>query len=84
MREQARTGLSSCFYYLKDSTEDCRAVDASMGRFVRKGALSLTGGLIGMAIAAIGLLLMVRLCASITKENFDRALAKEVEDNPHA
>nr|WP_272908220.1 hypothetical protein [Alicyclobacillus tolerans] len=40
----------------------------------------MTNGLIGMAVAAIFTLLMLRVCASETKENFDRALAKEVED----
>lgn len=39
----------------------------------------LTHGLIGMAVAAIGVIWMLMTCASETKENFDRALAKEVE-----
>ncbi|MDQ0191229.1 hypothetical protein [Alicyclobacillus cycloheptanicus] len=40
----------------------------------------LTNGLIGMAVAAIGLLFFLHICASETKENFDRALAKELND----
>lgn len=40
----------------------------------------MTNGLIGMAVAVLGLLLMLHVCASETKENFDRALAKELED----
>jgi hypothetical protein len=39
-----------------------------------------TNGLIGMAVAALGLFWMLVTCASETKENFDRALAKELED----
>ncbi|CAM3827227.1 hypothetical protein [Alicyclobacillus pomorum] len=39
-----------------------------------------TNGLIGMAVAAIGLFWMLITCASETKENFDKALAKEIED----
>jgi hypothetical protein len=39
-----------------------------------------TNGLIGMAVAALGLIWMLVACASETKENFDRALAKEIEE----
>lgn len=39
----------------------------------------LTNGLIGMLVAAIGVIWMLMTCASETKENFDRALSKEVE-----
>ncbi|WP_283163062.1 hypothetical protein [Alicyclobacillus mengziensis] len=39
----------------------------------------MTNGLIGMAVAAIGVIWMLMTCASQTKENFDRALAKEVD-----
>ncbi|WP_157076213.1 hypothetical protein [Alicyclobacillus kakegawensis] len=37
-------------------------------------------GLLGMAVAALATLFMLYICASETKENFDRALAKERED----
>lgn len=40
----------------------------------------MTNGLIGMAVAAIATLFMLKLCASETRENFDRALANEVRD----
>lgn len=39
-----------------------------------------TNGLIGMAVAAIGVIWMLMTCASETKQNFDLALAKEMED----
>jgi len=39
-----------------------------------------TNGLIGMAVAALATLFMLYISASETKENFDRALATEVED----
>jgi hypothetical protein len=39
-----------------------------------------TNGLIGMAVAALGLIFMLTTCASETKENFDRALANEIRD----
>lgn len=41
----------------------------------------MTNGLLGMAVAAIATLLMLAVCASETKENFDRALAKEIADD---
>jgi hypothetical protein len=44
----------------------------------RKGA-RLVHGLLGMAVAALGVIWMLVTCASETKENFDRALAKESE-----
>lgn len=37
----------------------------------------LTNGLIGMAVAAIGVLFMLGMSASITQEKFDKALAKQ-------
>ncbi|WP_281176303.1 hypothetical protein [Alicyclobacillus ferrooxydans] len=40
----------------------------------------MTNGLIGMAVAAIGVIWMLMTCASETKENFDRALAKEIDE----
>lgn len=40
----------------------------------------MTNGLIGMAVAAIGVIWMLMTCASETKENFDRALATEVDE----
>jgi hypothetical protein len=33
-----------------------------------------------MAVAAISLIVLLMVCASETKEKFDRALAKEVDD----
>ncbi|GGI96972.1 hypothetical protein GCM10010885_03170 [Alicyclobacillus cellulosilyticus] len=36
-----------------------------------------THGLLGMAVAAAGLFWMLFACASETKEQFDRALARE-------
>lgn len=41
----------------------------------------LTHGVIGMIVATVGLLFMMHTCASETKEKFDRALAKEIDDN---
>lgn len=41
----------------------------------------LTGGMVGMVVAAIGLLFFLHICASETKEKFDRALAKELNDS---
>jgi hypothetical protein len=40
----------------------------------------MTNGLIGMAVAALALIVTLMVCASETKENFDRALAKETDD----
>lgn len=40
----------------------------------------LTNGLIGMAVAALATLFMLHICASETKENFDKALAKELDE----
>jgi hypothetical protein len=37
----------------------------------------LTNGLIGMAVAAIGVLFMLGMSASITQEKFDKALEKQ-------
>ncbi|MCL6453105.1 MAG: hypothetical protein K6T78_05655 [Alicyclobacillus sp.] len=39
-----------------------------------------SNGLIGMAVAALGLIWMLVTCASETKQNFDRALANESGD----
>lgn len=39
----------------------------------------MTNGIIGMFVAAIGLIWMLMTCASETKENFDRALSEEIE-----
>ncbi|WP_273365601.1 hypothetical protein [Alicyclobacillus herbarius] len=38
-------------------------------------------GLLGMAVAALATLFMLHICASETKENFDKALAKEYQDS---
>lgn len=40
----------------------------------------LTNGVIGMVVAVLGVLFMLHICASETKEKFDRALAKELDD----
>lgn len=40
----------------------------------------MTNGLLGMAVAVIFLLVMLWVCASETKENFDKALAKEIDN----
>lgn len=40
----------------------------------------MSNGMIGMIVAALGVLWMLFTCASETQENFDRALAKEMED----
>lgn len=40
----------------------------------------MTNGLIGMAVAALAVVFMLMICASETKENFDKALAKELDD----
>lgn len=42
--------------------------------------LGWSNGVLGMVVAALGLFVMLAVCASETKENFDRALAKEVGD----
>lgn len=43
----------------------------------------LTNGIIGMVVAVLGLLFMMHVCASETKEKFDRALAQEMEIDDH-
>jgi hypothetical protein len=40
-----------------------------------------TNGVIGMIFAALGTLWMLYACANITKEKFDKALAKEIDDS---
>lgn len=45
-----------------------------------RGGVQMSNGMIGMIVAALGVLWMLVTCASETKENFDRALAKEIED----
>lgn len=40
-----------------------------------------TNGLLGMAVAALGTLLLLKLCASETKEKVDQALAQEIIDS---
>lgn len=42
-----------------------------------------TQGVLGMAVAAVGLIWMLFACANITKEKFDKALAKELGEEPH-
>lgn len=42
----------------------------------------MTNGVLGMAVTVLFLFLMVGVCASETKENFDRALAKEIDEQP--
>ena len=42
--------------------------------------LGWSNGVLGMIVAAIALFGMLAICASETKEKFDRALAKEIED----
>lgn len=39
-----------------------------------------SNGELGMVVAAIGVFVMLMLCASLSKENTDRALAKEIGD----
>jgi hypothetical protein len=39
-----------------------------------------SNGVLGMVVASIGLFVMLMLCASLSKENTDRALAKEIGD----
>ncbi len=40
-----------------------------------------TNGIIGMTVAVIGLFWMLHTCANITKEKFDKALAKESKES---
>ncbi|MBX6352152.1 MAG: hypothetical protein IRZ10_02360 [Thermoflavifilum sp.] len=43
----------------------------------------MSNGVIGMIVAALATIWMLVVCASETKENFDRALAKEMgEEEP--
>jgi hypothetical protein len=46
-----------------------------------EGDAAMSNGLIGMLVAALATIWMLVTCASETKENFDRALAKEIGES---